>query len=85
MDLFWVRSMDLWPESPALGVENWIPSFFWASGNQKPTFLHPRKFLPPGGVPYPLFLRPERPLVIQYRRILQRRHGTRGRTGAALL
>jgi hypothetical protein len=37
--------MDFWPESSALGTEKWISGFFRAtgSGNQKPTFLHPRK------------------------------------------
>jgi hypothetical protein len=63
---FRVRSMNFWPESPALGVEKWISGFFWASGNQKPAFLHPRKVPPPGRVPWPLFLRPEseRPLEL---------------------
>ena len=43
---FWVRLIDLWPGSPALGVEKWISGFFRASENQKPTFLHPRKSFP---------------------------------------
>jgi hypothetical protein len=49
------RLMDFWPESPALGVEKWISGFFRASGNQKSTFLHPRKVAPSGRVPCPFF------------------------------
>ena len=43
--LFWVRLMDFGPESPASGLEKWITGFFRdsGSGNQKSTFLHPRK------------------------------------------
>ena len=36
----------------------------YSSGNQKSTFLHPRKVPPSGRVPCPLFLRPERPLPL---------------------
>jgi hypothetical protein len=25
---FWVRSMDFWPESLALGAEEWVSGFF---------------------------------------------------------
>jgi hypothetical protein len=37
-DVFWVRLMDFWPESPASGVEKWISSIFRAGGNQKSIF-----------------------------------------------
>jgi hypothetical protein len=51
------------------GVEKWISGFFRASGNQKSTFLYPRKVPPSGRVPCPLFLRPgpERPLFFMPR------------------
>ena len=47
----------------ASGVERWISGFFRASGNQKSTFLNPRKVPPSGRAPCPFFLRPKRPLV----------------------
>jgi hypothetical protein len=48
-----------------VGLEKWISGFFRASGNQKSYFLHPRKVPPPGRAPYPLILRPERPLITE--------------------
>jgi hypothetical protein len=47
--------LDFLPESPASGAEKRVSGFFRASGNQKSTFLHPRKFPPSGRVLCPFF------------------------------